>query len=151
MERENELVLFRNYGNPLIAQFHKAVLQENGIPCMIRDLIFNFPTAFFSDKNAGIKLLVRNRDLQSAFDLMSDDDEDDLDFNIDDDDPGLDEDLDLDLDFEDDDFDEEDLRYDEKEINEGFDLDEDFGDDFNEDALFEDTEEDFHFDEDDDD
>jgi DNA-directed RNA polymerase subunit delta len=150
MERENDLVLFRNYGNPLIAQFHKALLEQNGIPCVIKDLGFNFPTAFFSDSNAGIKILVRNRDLISAFDLMSEEDDDDLDFDTDIDDD-QDEDLDIEFDddddFDEDDFDEDDLRFDDKDINEGFELDEDFPDDFDEESLFDDDDDDFGFDE----
>jgi hypothetical protein len=153
MERENDLVLFRNYGNPLIAQFHKTLLEQNGIPCILKDLGFNFPTAFFSDANAGIKILVRNRDLNSAFDLMAEDDEDDdFDFDtVEDDDQGDDLDIEIDFDdddFDDDDFDEEDLRFDEKDINEGFELDEDFPDDFDEESLFDDDDDDFGFEED---
>jgi hypothetical protein len=151
MERENDLVLFRNYGDPLIAQFHKAFLQEHGIPCVLKDLTFNFPTAFFSSDSAGIKILVRNRDLQGAFDLMSEDD-DDLDFDTDDD---LDLGDDLDLDFDDDDdFDApeaDELIFDEKELEEGFDIEDDFEDDFGSDDLFdsEDLEEGFGFTEED--
>jgi hypothetical protein len=151
MERENDLVVFRNYGDPLIAQFHKAFLQEHGIPCVLKDLNFNFPTAFFAADNAGIKILVRNKDLRSAFDLMSEDD-DELDFDTDE---GLDFDEDLDLDFDDDDdFDEpeaDELGFDAKEIQEGFDIDDDFDEDFGSDDLFdsEDLEEGFGFTEED--
>lgn len=153
MERENDLVLFKNYEDPLIAQFHKALLQDNGIPCVIKDLGFNFPSAFFSPANAGIKILVRNRDLQSAFDLMAEDDDDNSDTDMD----GADEDLDNDedLDFDDegfDDLEDDDLRFDEKEISEGFDIDEDFDEDFDAESLFEDEDldDDFGFSDDDD-
>ncbi len=155
MERENELVLLRNYGNPLIAQFHKALLEENGIPCMIKDLGFNFPCAFFSDSNAGVKLLVMNKDLQNALNLFSDDDEED-DSGLDtdeDDDLDLDEDLDIDIDFDDDEFDNDeddvDTGYDDDDIKEGFDI----GEDFDKDDLFDDeeTQDDFGFEEEDED
>jgi hypothetical protein len=156
MERENNLVVFRNYGNPLLAQFHKACLEENGIPCMIKDLNFNFPTAFYSDQTAGIKLLVMNHDLQSAFNLLSDDD--DLDYGDEDDDFGLDEefgedldeDLNFDFDDDDDDFEGDDLRFDDKDISEGFDIDEDM-DDFDDESLFndDDMEDDFNFEDED--
>jgi len=155
MERENDLVLFRNYGDPLIAQFHKALLEENGIPCVIKDLGFNFPTAFFSPDSAGIKILVRNKDLKSAFDLMSEeDDDDDLDFGTDEDeDPDDDLDLDIDFDEEFDDIDDEDLRFDEKELSEGFDIEDDFDDDFDDDPLFDeaDSDDDLGFDDKEDD
>lgn len=155
MERENDLVLFRNYGDPLIAQFHKALLEESGIPCVIKDLGFNFPTAFFSPDSAGIKILVRNKDLKSAFDLMSEEEDDDLDFDTDDDDD-LDLDIDFDEEFDDeefDDLDDEDLRFDEKELSEGFDIEDDFDDDFDDDSLFDESEadDDFGFEEDEED
>lgn len=150
MEKANDLVLFRNYGDPLIAQFHKALLEERGIPCILKDLTFNFPTSFFSADSAGIKILVRNHDLQSAFNLMSED-EDDLDFDGDDDlDFGEEMDLDLDFDDDDDDFDEPDsdeLVFDDKEITEGFDIEDDFDEDFGSDDMFdsEDLEDGFGF------
>lgn len=154
MEREQELVVFGNYTNPLLAQFHKALLEENGIPCMIRDLGFNFPTAFFSDKTAGIKLLVRDGDMHNAVSLMSDD-EDDMEYDdFEEEDLGLDEDfgadldeeMEIDFDDDDDDFDEEDLRFDDKDLSEGFDIDEDM-EDFDDDSLFsdDDMEDDFSF------
>jgi hypothetical protein len=150
MERENDLVLFRNYADPLIAQFHKVLLDKHGIPSVINGLGFNMPSAFFSASNSGIKILVRNSDLKSAFDLMAEDDEDDMDLDFDTDDD-LDLGEELDLDFDDDDFDDledDDLQFDEKELNEGFDIE----DDFDEDSIFgeNDPEEDFGFEEDED-
>ncbi len=150
MERENNLVLFRNYGNPLIAQFHKALLEENGIPCVIKDLGFNFPGSFFSDDASGIKLLVRHRDLHNAYMLMSNEEDgstdpgmdqaedndpelDNLDMDLDDDDL---DDLDLDdedlIDFDDDDLDDDDLAG-------GFDFPDDLDDDEDADEIFGDT------------
>lgn len=141
MERENDLVLFRNYADPLIAQFHKALLEEYGIPCVIKDLGFNFPSSIFSPKTAGIKILVRSKDLQNANNLMSiefdddefedengDDQEDDgelpepeeFDFDDEEFDIDLDEDIDIDdLDFESDnpDLSHEDEDSDEDDTN----------------------------------
>jgi len=161
MKNENDLVLFRNYDDPLIAQFHKAVLEEHGIPSVLKDLGFNFPTAIFNDAHAGIKLLVRHRDLQSAFDLMAEDD----DFDFPDPEDSYEEiegetsdvpDLEVDDEvFEVDDFgdDDDELLIDENEISEGFEIDENFDpDDLLEEPLFdEDLSEGFEIDLDEDD
>lgn len=71
MSKDPKLSLIRNFSDPMTAQFIKSVLEEAGIPCFLKDLTFNFPTAFFDQKTAGIKLFVREEDLEAAEALLS--------------------------------------------------------------------------------
>ncbi len=71
MTKEHKLKVIRNFSDPLTAQFLRAFLEENGIPAILKDLNFNFPSALFSSKTAGIKLLVMEKDVDKALLLLN--------------------------------------------------------------------------------
>jgi hypothetical protein len=71
MTKEHQLKVIRNFSDPLTAQFLRAFLEEHGIPAILKDLNFNFPSALFSSKTAGIKLLVMEKDVDRALLLLN--------------------------------------------------------------------------------
>jgi len=71
MDKEQELIVLRNFSDPMTAQLIKAILEDHGVPAMLKDIHFNFPGSFFNSQTSGIKLLVRRMDSEEAEQILN--------------------------------------------------------------------------------
>jgi hypothetical protein len=74
MQKEEEIVTFETYYDPMLAQIVRARLEDNGIPCFVTDENLGTLYPAYNAAIGGIKLKVFARDLEKSRAIIAEDD-----------------------------------------------------------------------------
>lgn len=66
----NQLVVLRTFSSSIDVEIAKSYLESAGISCFLQDEIIN--RAYFANVNGGVKLLVREEELDEAIQILMD-------------------------------------------------------------------------------
>lgn len=66
----NQLVVIRTFSSSMDVEIVKSFLESVGIECFLQDEIIN--RAYFANVNGGVKLLVREENLDEAIQILMD-------------------------------------------------------------------------------
>lgn len=75
MQKEDDIVTFETYYDPMLAQIIRTKLEANGIPCFVSDESLGTLYPLYNQGAGGIKLKVFARDLEKCKQLIAEDDE----------------------------------------------------------------------------
>ena len=75
MSKEEEIVVFETYYNPMLAEIIRAKLEANGIPCFLSDESLGTIYPVYDQGGGGIKLKVFKRDLGKCHEIVDQDDQ----------------------------------------------------------------------------
>ena len=75
MSKEEEIVVFETYYNPMLAEIIRAKLEANGIPCFLSDESIGTIYPVYNQGAGGIKLKVFARDVEKCREIVDRDDE----------------------------------------------------------------------------
>ncbi|HEX3386825.1 MAG TPA: DUF2007 domain-containing protein [Mucilaginibacter sp.] len=75
MNKEEEIVVFETYYNPMLAEIIRAKLEANGIPCFLSDESIGTVYPVYNQGAGGIKLKVFKRDLEKCREIVNEDDQ----------------------------------------------------------------------------
>lgn len=73
MQKDDDIVVFETYYNPMLAQIVLARLEANGIPGFITDESLGVLYPVYNQGGGGIKLKVFARDLEKCKEIMAED------------------------------------------------------------------------------
>jgi hypothetical protein len=73
MAKDEPIVTFRSYFDPMLAHIERAKLEDNDIPCFIADENIAVMNALYNTAVGGIKLKVFERDLEKCEAILGDD------------------------------------------------------------------------------
>ena len=71
--KENDIVTFETYYNPMLAEIVRAKLEANAIPCFLADENMGSIYPAYNQGGGGIKLKVFARDLEKCRGIVADD------------------------------------------------------------------------------
>lgn len=74
MEKDDKIVTFETYYNPMLAEIIRAKLEANGIPCFLTDESLGTMYPVYNQGGGGIKLKVFERDLEKCREIVDSDD-----------------------------------------------------------------------------
>ncbi|HTD40918.1 MAG TPA: DUF2007 domain-containing protein [Mucilaginibacter sp.] len=72
MQKEDEIVTFQTYYNPMEAEIIRTKLEANGIPCFITDESLGVLYPVYNQGGGGIKLKVFARDIEKCKEILAD-------------------------------------------------------------------------------
>ena len=72
MQKEDEIVTFATYYNPMEAQIIRTKLEANGIHCLITDESLGVLYPVYNQGGGGIKIKVFARDLERSKEIVAD-------------------------------------------------------------------------------
>ena len=72
MQKEEEIVTFETYYNPMEAEIIRAKLESNGIHCFITDESLGVLYPVYNQGGGGIKLKVFARDVEKCREILAD-------------------------------------------------------------------------------
>jgi hypothetical protein len=72
MQKEEEIVTFETYYDPMLAQIIRTKLEANGIPCFITDENLGVLYPVYNQGGGGIKIKVFARDLEKCKEIVAD-------------------------------------------------------------------------------
>jgi hypothetical protein len=75
MSKEEEIVTFETYYDPMLAEIIRTKLEANGIPCFLTDDNLGIMMPIYNQAIGGIKLKVFARDLEKCREIVDRDDE----------------------------------------------------------------------------
>ena len=70
MEKDNDLVVFDTYENPIDASIVKGVLETNGVPCMLSNEVLSSVLPLSGTSIGDVRLLVFRKDYDEAKKIM---------------------------------------------------------------------------------
>ena len=73
MQKDDDIVVFETYYNPMLAEIVLAKLEANGIPGFITDDSLGVLYPVYNQGGGGIKLKVFARDLEKCKEIMAED------------------------------------------------------------------------------
>ena len=73
MERDDQIVTFRTFYDPMLAEIIKGKLEANDIPCYLADENINTIMPIYNQLTGGVKLRVFARDLENAKMIVAED------------------------------------------------------------------------------
>lgn len=71
MQKDDEIVTFRTYYNPMEAEIIRTKLEANGIPSFITDESLGILYPVYNQGGGGIKLKVFARDVEKCEEILS--------------------------------------------------------------------------------
>jgi len=75
MQREDDIITFETFYDPMLAQIIRTKLEANGIPCFISDENLGPLYPMYNQGAGGIKLKIFARDLERCKQLVAEDSE----------------------------------------------------------------------------
>jgi hypothetical protein len=75
MNKEEEIVTFETYFDPMLAEIVRGRLEANGIPCFLVDENMGTIYPAYNQGGGGIKLKVFKRDLEKCRKVLNEDEE----------------------------------------------------------------------------
>ncbi|MDB5137224.1 MAG: hypothetical protein JWP37_3827 [Mucilaginibacter sp.] len=75
MQKEEEIITFETYYDPMLAQIIRTKLEANGIPCFVTDESLGILYPVYNQGGGGIKIKVFARDLEKCRELIAEDSE----------------------------------------------------------------------------
>jgi len=75
MSKEEEIVTFETFYDPILAEIIRTKLEANGIPCLVADENMGSTFPAYNQGGGGIKLKVFARDLEKCREIRADDTE----------------------------------------------------------------------------
>lgn len=72
MQKEDDIVTFETYYDPMLAQIIRTKLEANGIPCFIADESLGVMIPIYNQAIGGIKIKVFARDLEQCREIVAD-------------------------------------------------------------------------------
>ncbi len=72
MQKEDDIVTFETYYDPMLAQIIRTKLEANGIPCFIADESLGVMIPIYNQAIGGIKIKVFARDLEKCREIVAD-------------------------------------------------------------------------------
>lgn len=75
MNKEEEIVTFETYFDPMLAEIIRAKLEANDIPCFLADENMGSIYPAYNQGGGGIKLKVFARDVERCRDIINNDEE----------------------------------------------------------------------------
>jgi hypothetical protein len=71
MQKEDDIVTFETYYNPMLAEIIRTKLEDNGIPCFITDESLGTLYPVYNQGGGGIKVKVFARDLEKCKEIVA--------------------------------------------------------------------------------
>jgi hypothetical protein len=75
MSKDDDIVTFDTYYDPMLAEIIRTKLEPNGIPCFITDDNLGIMMPIYNQAIGGIKLKVFARDVEKCREIVADIDE----------------------------------------------------------------------------
>ncbi len=75
MSKEEEIVTFETFYDPILAEIIRTKLEANGIPCFLADENMGSIYPVYNQGGGGIKLKVFARDVEKCKEIIADDTE----------------------------------------------------------------------------
>lgn len=75
MDKEEEIVVFETYYNPMLAEIIRAKLEANGIPCFLSDESIGTMFSVYDQGAGGIKLKIFKHDLEKCKEIVNENDQ----------------------------------------------------------------------------
>lgn len=75
MKKEDDIVTFDTYYNPMLAEIIRSKLEANGIDCFIADESLGVLYPVYNQGGGGLKLKVFARDLEKCREIVANDTE----------------------------------------------------------------------------
>ncbi|MDB5151949.1 MAG: hypothetical protein JWR54_700 [Mucilaginibacter sp.] len=72
MQKEDDIVTFETYYNPMLAEIIRTKLEDNGIRCFITDESLGVLYPVYNQGGGGIKIKVFARDLEKCKEIVAD-------------------------------------------------------------------------------
>lgn len=72
MSKDDDIVTFETFYDPILAEIIRAKLEANGIPCFLADENMGSIYPMYNQGGGGIKLKVFERDLEKCREIVAD-------------------------------------------------------------------------------